>query len=128
MNAVVLLQRGRKCLLNKRIKAEAGRFLASQTAKDILNVTMRGESQLDSGIIGKSLGRLPLITKKGHLGLSSVQIVSSDVVAVILGSQVPFVLRSHDEGHYQIISEAYVDGIMDGEATTLSDRCSIVLV
>jgi hypothetical protein len=128
MDAVVLLQRGSKRLLNKRIKTEAGRFLASQTAKDILNVTMRGEIQLDSEIIGKSLGRLPFITKKGHLGLSSVKIVSGDVVAVILGSQVPFVLRFHDEGQYQIISEAYVDGIMDGEATTLSDRCSIVLV
>ena len=128
VDAAVLLQRGSKTILKGRIKAEAERFLASQAAKRTLNVPTKTMTHFGSEIIGKSLGRLPFITKKGSLGLSSVHIASGDVVAVILGSQVPFVLRSHGEGRYQVISEAYVDGIMDGEATSLSDCCSIVLV
>jgi hypothetical protein len=126
-DAAVLVQRGNKRISNKRIKAEVARFLASQTVKDFLKVTSGRKIQLDSEIIGKSLGRLPFITK-GHLGLSSVHIVSGDIIAVFLGSQVPFVLRSHSEGKYQVISEAYVDGIMDGEATNFSECSPIALV
>jgi hypothetical protein len=100
MDAAVLLQRGSRRISNKRIKTEADRFFVSRTVKDFLKVTSRREIQLDPEIIGKSLGRLPFITKKGHLGLSSVRIVSGDVIAVLLGSQVPFVLRSHSEGKY----------------------------
>jgi hypothetical protein len=88
-DAAALVQRGSKRISNKRIKAEVDRFLASQTVNDFLKVTSRRKIQLDSEIIGKSLGRLPFITKKGHLGLSSVHIVSGDIIAVILGSQVP---------------------------------------
>lgn len=127
-DAAVLVQRGSKSIPNKRIKADVHRFLAIQKVKNILKVAREEKIQLGSEIIGKSLGRLPFVTRKGHLGLSSVRIASGDVIAVILGSQVPFVLRSHSEGKYQVIGEAYVDGIMDGEAADFSSFSHIALV
>jgi hypothetical protein len=127
-DAAVLVQGASWCITNKRIKAEAHRFLANRTTKNTLKATARKKNQLVLDINGKSLGRLPFVTKKGHLGLSSEYILSGDIVAVILGSQVPFVLRPRGEGKYQVISEAYVDGIMNGEATRSSDCSTIHLV
>lgn len=128
MESVGLLQRGSKTFLKKHMKIDAERFLASQAAKGTLRGSAESMTLFGSEISGRSLGRLPFITKQGSLGLSSVHIKPGDVVAVILGSQVPFVLRPHGEGRYLVISEAYVDGIMDGEATFLSDCSPIVLV
>ena len=39
-----------------------------------------------------------------------------DIVSVLLGGHTPFTLRPKDTGEYTFIGEAYVDGIMDGEA------------
>jgi hypothetical protein len=39
-----------------------------------------------------------------------------DSIAVFGGAAVPFVLREFGDKRYQLIGEAYVDGIMDGEA------------
>ncbi|KAH8765275.1 heterokaryon incompatibility protein-domain-containing protein [Hyaloscypha sp. PMI_1271] len=69
------------------------------------------------GEIGaKACGRKPFVTKKGHLGLGLDHIEPGDAVAVVIGCQVPFVLRKSMGERYKIIGEAYVDGIMDGEA------------
>jgi hypothetical protein len=127
-DAAVLVQEARKYITNKLIKAEAQRFLASQTTRNTPEATAKKKNQLVLDINGKSLGRLPFVTKKGHLGLSSEHIMSGDTIAVILGSQVPFVLRSRGEGKYQVISEAYVDGMMDGEITQFSNCSTIDLV
>jgi hypothetical protein len=49
-------------------------------------------------------------------------------IAIIAGSQVPFVLRLQDKEHFSVVSEAYVDGIMDGEVVGTSDYSYITLV
>jgi hypothetical protein len=64
-----------------------------------------------------SQGRSPFITGKGHLGIGSITVQKGDIVALISGAQTPFILRrKSDSEQYMIVSEAYVDGIMDGEA------------
>ena len=50
------------------------------------------------------VGQFPLNSRKG------------DVVFLPLGSAVPFVVRPKWKGHYKLIGECYVYGIMDGEA------------
>jgi hypothetical protein len=67
-------------------------------------------------IDAKARGRKPFVTKKGHLGLGLDHVDPGDAVAVLIGCQVPFVLRKSVGGKYEIVGEAYVDGIMDGEA------------
>lgn len=38
-----------------------------------------------------------------------------DVICVIFGAKVPYVLRSRNEGGVVLVGEAYCDGIMDGK-------------
>ncbi|OAK93729.1 hypothetical protein IQ06DRAFT_181623, partial [Phaeosphaeriaceae sp. SRC1lsM3a] len=114
-DAVILLRCGLQFIKNARFKREAQRFIASQKLNSVVHNRIRNELQLGMEIMGKSLGRLPFVTQKGHLGLSSEHIMLGDRVAIIAGSQVPFVLRPQDKGQFSVVSEAYVDGIMDGE-------------
>ncbi|KAF1841820.1 putative heterokaryon incompatibility protein 6, OR allele, partial [Cucurbitaria berberidis CBS 394.84] len=118
VDAVVLLKQGIKYIEDKRIKIGVQQVLASSAVKGRIKSTTPIDMGLGSEIIGKSLGRLPYITRKGHLVLGSEHFKRGDVVALIRGSQVPFVLRRQDQisGRYQVVGEAYVDGIMDGEA------------
>jgi hypothetical protein len=39
-----------------------------------------------------------------------------DVVAVLFGARVPFVLRQQQDGRYRLIGDCYVHRMMDGEA------------
>jgi hypothetical protein len=55
------------------------------------------------------------ITKEGHMGLGPRLVEPGDVVCVLFGSQVPFILREVDD-HYLLIGECYCHGIMEGEA------------
>ncbi|ORX98424.1 heterokaryon incompatibility protein-domain-containing protein [Clohesyomyces aquaticus] len=60
--------------------------------------------------------RRPFITSKGHLGLGPKHLREGDITAVLAGWQVPCVLRPVSDGKFEFVGEAYVDGIMDGEA------------
>ncbi|KAL2193330.1 heterokaryon incompatibility protein-domain-containing protein [Corynascus similis CBS 632.67] len=46
-----------------------------------------------------------------------------DAIALLEGGRVPFVLRSAGEGKWRLIGEAYVHGIMEGEAWD-ADKCN----
>ena len=63
--------------------------------------------------------RVPFVTENGRLGLGPHCIQHGDVVFLLRGAQVPVILR-HEYGQgggtYRIVGEAYVLGIMDGEA------------
>lgn len=94
---------------NKRYSTAAS--LLSSQVNNVLN-----DAKYCGEINAKARGRKPFVTKKGHLGLGLDQVEPGDVVAVLIGSQVPFVLRNCVGGRYKIVGDAYVDGIMDGEA------------
>lgn len=66
-------------------------------------------------LLDRHAGRRPFITSQGHLGLGPANMDTDDVVVVVYGSEVPLVLRPVGKGHYELIGEAYVDRIMDGE-------------
>ncbi|KAJ4267197.1 hypothetical protein NW762_003298 [Fusarium torreyae] len=56
-------------------------------------------------------------TDTGLLGHARVDIRAGDVVCVLLGGNMPFILRPADaDGTYTYVGQAYVHGIMDGEA------------
>lgn len=59
-------------------------------------------------------------TNHGHLGSSVEGIRVGDLVCIMDGAQVPYVLRqSGIEGQYEFLGDAYVHGFMEGEAMDL---------
>ncbi|KAF7897186.1 hypothetical protein EAF00_005414 [Botryotinia globosa] len=57
------------------------------------------------------------ITRKGYFGLFPRYAEEGDIVCVMDGCVVPYLLRQVDgEGRYRLVGECYVFGIMDGEA------------
>jgi hypothetical protein len=62
-----------------------------------------------------STGRSFFITDTGRLGIGPPTIKPADICAAIMGAQVPFILRPSGPGRHQLVGEAYIHGIMDGE-------------
>jgi len=65
-----------------------------------------------AGLVGNRLFQ----TDCGHLGSSFDTIQPGDVIWIIKGVKVPYVLRPTESQSYQLIAPAYVHGVMHGEA------------
>jgi len=55
-------------------------------------------------------------TPNNYLGMGPISSQVGDEIWVLKGSRAPFILRRKGTGQYQLIGEAYVHGIMHGEA------------
>jgi hypothetical protein len=55
------------------------------------------------------------VTSKGYLGLGPEALRERDLICILAGGPVPYVLRKVDE-HYQFVGESYVYGMMKDEA------------
>ncbi|MCJ1257316.1 hypothetical protein MMC24_005141 [Lignoscripta atroalba] len=76
------------------------------------------------------------LTSRGYMGLGPVEMESGDVVCVLKGGKMPFVLRELDDevcegcegcggterACHRLVGFAYVHGIMDGEAMRLLEQ------
>jgi hypothetical protein len=72
--------------------------------------------ELHDGIVDSTTWHRRLfITKKGYMGIAAADIASSDRLCILAGSQVPMVLRPVQD-EFSFVGQAYVHGIMDGEA------------
>jgi len=58
--------------------------------------------------------RRMILTRMGYLGLAPPETEKEDLVCVLLGGDMPFVLRPKGSWH-TFVGECYVHGIMDGE-------------
>ena len=67
---------------------------------------------LDSVVAG-----CPFVTAGGWLGFGPRCMKAGDVVVVLAGADVPFIVRRKDDesGDFLLVGEAYVDGLMFGE-------------
>jgi Heterokaryon incompatibility protein (HET) len=63
-------------------------------------------------------------SKKGYFGLGPAVMQPGDIVCVLFGAQVPFILRRKDS-RYQLVGESYVHGIMHGEAIKMLEDCEL---
>ncbi len=59
-----------------------------------------------------------LITHEGRIGMAPHEARKGDKVCILLGCRVPVLLRERQEGGYELVGEAYVQGIMHGESVT----------
>lgn len=71
-------------------------------------------------IASVSKGRTFCTTEKGLMGWIPKLSRPGDVVAVLTGGRVPFVLRPNS-GYYEMLGDAYIHGIMDGEAMGITE-------
>ncbi|KAI1814518.1 HET-domain-containing protein [Poronia punctata] len=63
------------------------------------------------------LGRRIFVTKQGCFGITSESVKQGDRVFILAGALTPHVLRRNkSDGKAQMVGEAYVDGLMEGEA------------
>ena len=68
-----------------------------------------------------SFHRRLIVTKKGYLGLAPEHVQTGDLVTIIMGSQVPLVLREAQQ-QYVFVGDAFIDGVMDSEAWAERDE------
>lgn len=66
-------------------------------------------------MVTRSSGRKYFVSQQGYLGVGPMTTLQGDVSAIMFGMNIPLVLRPVGGDHYQIVGEAYVHGIMDGE-------------
>jgi hypothetical protein len=112
-----ILEQGMHNIAQQVVRRELEEFSANkQVPRPIQNEAEKVTGYLCLDYMRVSPKRAPFVTKKGHPGLSSRHVRRGDIVALVHGAEVPFILRSQPNGKHIIVSEAYVDGIMDGEA------------
>ena len=58
------------------------------------------------------------LTSRNYMGIATRSIQEGDEVWIMPGATAPVVLREADDQSYILMGEAYVDGIMDGEAAS----------
>jgi hypothetical protein len=63
------------------------------------------------------------VTKQGRLACVPKDSEKGDIICILFGGEVPYVLRPTSDGFYAVVGECYVDGIMHGESLS-SDRVS----
>jgi hypothetical protein len=65
--------------------------------------------------ITSCLNRSFVTTLNGHLALVPRLTVPGHLVCVLRGGNVPFILQSKKDEYFELLGEAYVHGIMNGE-------------
>ncbi|EKG15489.1 ankyrin and HET domain-containing protein [Macrophomina phaseolina MS6] len=89
--------------------------------KDLLSGEKTKEAVRYASIAYYKLNRRrPFTTSSGLLGIGPEELCKDDHLWILLGAHVPFVLRAMGNDCWNIVGEAYVHGIMDGELTQQS--------
>jgi hypothetical protein len=77
----------------------------------------------------QSMAKMLVTTKNDYFGMAPKQAQKGDKICVLLGCNIPLVLRKKvtpGEGDrkmkYEVIGEFYMDGFMDGEAVEMADK------
>jgi hypothetical protein len=55
------------------------------------------------------------LTAKGFVGQVPTHTIQGDIVVIIMGAAIPFILYQSGRG-YRLLGQAYIHGIMNGEA------------
>ncbi|KAI9876544.1 MAG: hypothetical protein M1830_006285, partial [Pleopsidium flavum] len=67
-------------------------------------------------------GRVFLVTENGYMGLAPHGTRAGDKICVLLGGDMPVILRPEWDGRFMLIGECYVHGIMNGEVLPAEHR------
>lgn len=70
----------------------------------------------------------PFISDLGYVGMGPFHMKPGDMVVVLTGASVPFIVRPIDGERFKLLGECYCDGIMDGEIVGQRKPEKIVLI
>ena len=103
------------CLLRQTLKSEDPSLINSQT------LIRLGLGDYCHQLCTIARGRRPISVSGTYLGIGPCDTELGDLIFIPLGSDVPYVLRRNNEDDkLQLIGEAYLHGIMDGEGSQQS--------
>lgn len=66
-------------------------------------------------------------TKNDYVGLGPLLMQENDIICLIYGAKVPFLIRRRGDGAYLLVGECYVYGLMHGEGMSMGVEQDIVL-
>lgn len=66
-------------------------------------------------------------TRDGYIGLGPHLTQEDDLIYLIYGTVVPFIIRRRSDGGYSLVGESYVHGMMFGEAVGKGEKVEIEL-
>ncbi|KAH7355494.1 heterokaryon incompatibility protein-domain-containing protein [Pyrenochaeta sp. MPI-SDFR-AT-0127] len=94
-----------------------------------------GTGLLYESLSGMVTNHAFFITNRGYIGIGSPETRTGDLVWVFYGGKVPFVMRNRVEGDVgeishglTLVGDAYVHGMMDGEAVPDTHKATTVLI
>jgi hypothetical protein len=67
-----------------------------------------------------------VVSSRGYLGVAPRNTEVGDLIAIFLGAVKPYILRANECNHYELVGEAYVHGIMDGEVMVFESRIEMI--
>jgi len=70
--------------------------------------------------------RRAFLTSKGSLGVGPLDTQVGDAAAVVTGARVPFLMRRAAERRWQLVGEAFVEGLMNGESFDNSPAVELI--
>ncbi|PQE29702.1 Heterokaryon incompatibility protein [Rutstroemia sp. NJR-2017a WRK4] len=113
----------RRTLLADALGEKRYQIQSAVTANETDGKAKQSSSKInlsDASVRRAAMKRAFFVTEKGYMGLGPSSMVEGDLVYVLSGGQVPFILRPtiSAEG-FALVGESYIHGIMDGEATIL---------
>jgi hypothetical protein len=94
-----------------------GQCIDRQRIAGFCDPTLRGRFEAYEQLLIYCSGRRIFRTAQGHIGLGPTCMKRGDVVAVLDGGKVPYVLRpSRVEGEHAFVGECFVRDLMSGQA------------
>ena len=99
----------------KRYEVFRDRLRVPKSFKPELMYPLRKQEYVKPIVESLQLGDQRFFVTKGHrIGLGRHELQLDDIVIIVLGVDMPFILRSRGT-HHQLIGPSYVHGIMNGE-------------
>jgi hypothetical protein len=68
-----------------------------------------------------------VITEKGFYGLAPLLTRPGDIICVVIGVDVPLMLRPHTGGQLRLLGESYVHGVMEGQVKSMVNRKELLV-
>ncbi|KAG2419779.1 hypothetical protein HFD88_004575 [Aspergillus terreus] len=90
-------------------------FSGHQKDSDWMLDKLAGAQIFESGIEVYSQHRKFCATRHGRIGWIPANARENDLICILYGGRIPFVLRPIEGGHYILVGECYIHGLMNGE-------------